>query len=232
MFRLPRARTGATKAYLLTASCALIAASPAPAAIVSLAPPTNPNSQQVAANDPGQGNVWTGIAQSVTAADEHVRFGFYLFGQEQSEVLYSLYAGDGIFSNPLKQVLVNSPAGSGSGTEAALVSADFSDVQLTIGAVYTFRMSLPGEGLPADGAYSTANAAYAGLSNPYAGGRFWFSGANYSQSSPAFADRDLAFEMVGIVAPIPEPASWALMIAGFGLAGAAARRRSVRVASA
>jgi hypothetical protein len=28
------------------------------------------------------------------------------------------------------------------------------------------------------------------------------------------------------VAPVPEPASWALMIAGFGLAGAALRQRS------
>ena len=32
--------------------------------------------------------------------------------------------------------------------------------------------------------------------------------------------------------PVPEPASWALMIAGFGLAGAASRRRSMRIVHA
>ena len=32
--------------------------------------------------------------------------------------------------------------------------------------------------------------------------------------------------------PVPEPTSWALMIAGFGLAGAALRRRTLRVAYA
>lgn len=35
-----------------------------------------------------------------------------------------------------------------------------------------------------------------------------------------------------VAAPVPEPASWALMIAGFGLAGAALRRRRIRIAFA
>jgi hypothetical protein len=33
----------------------------------------------------------------------------------------------------------------------------------------------------------------------------------------------------GVTGPIPEPASWALMIGGFGLVGAAMRRRTMRV---
>ena len=40
------------------------------------------------------------------------------------------------------------------------------------------------------------------------------------------------FEFGDLAAVVPEPASWALMIAGFGLAGAAARRRRVTVAIA
>lgn len=40
-----------------------------------------------------------------------------------------------------------------------------------------------------------------------------------------FTDADLA----NLVAPVPEPGSWALMIAGFGLTGMAMRRRSSRV---
>lgn len=35
-----------------------------------------------------------------------------------------------------------------------------------------------------------------------------------------------------VFAPVPEPASWAMMIGGFGFVGAAMRRRSVRVALA
>lgn len=35
-----------------------------------------------------------------------------------------------------------------------------------------------------------------------------------------------------VAAPVPEPASWALMIAGFGLAGVALRRRRIRIAFA
>ena len=36
----------------------------------------------------------------------------------------------------------------------------------------------------------------------------------------------------GFMAPVPEPASWAMMIAGFGLVGTIARRRRVAVAAA
>ncbi len=36
-------------------------------------------------------------------------------------------------------------------------------------------------------------------------------------------------EIRGQLAPIPEPATWAMMLAGFGLAGAALRRRRVQV---
>jgi hypothetical protein len=44
-------------------------------------------------------------------------------------------------------------------------------------------------------------------------------------SSPRAFNGALSYAAV-----VPEPASWALMIAGFGLVGAAMRRRSVRVA--
>lgn len=41
-----------------------------------------------------------------------------------------------------------------------------------------------------------------------------------------------AFRLYGTSAGVPEPANWALMIAGFGLAGAAMRRRRVTVSYA
>jgi len=193
------------------------------AATITYLPGTN--SQSVAEDIPGSSSVWTGIAQSVTAVDTNVSFGFYLFGASSSPVLYSLYAGDGVSGTALEQVLVTSPVADG--FHATLALADFSSVTLTVGEKYTFVASLPGGGLPAIGTSSVASAAYAGLDNPYADGRFYFTGASYNESLPAFADRDLAFSMTGTSpSAVPETASWCLFIAGAGMMGAAMRRRA------
>ncbi len=72
----------------------------------------------------------------------------------------------------------------------------------------------------------------AGLSIPaYAnpGGSLYQSG-NFFSPSTFYADRSAAFSLDAAAAAVPEPASWAMMIIGFGLVGAA-RRRSVMVAA-
>lgn len=51
--------------------------------------------------------------------------------------------------------------------------------------------------------------------------------------SDAFGEATLTVSGITATAPVPEPASWALMIGGLGLAGAALRgRRAVRFATA
>lgn len=57
--------------------------------------------------------------------------------------------------------------------------------------------------------------------NPYAGGQ------KYAALFPAAGLEDMTFRTLIDTAagPVPEPASWALLIAGFGLTGAAMRRR-------
>lgn len=60
-------------------------------------------------------------------------------------------------------------------------------------------------------------------SGGYAGGALTI-GSNGVPSSPDNAD--LNFRTFVNVAAVPEPASWAMMLAGFGLAGAALRRRT------
>ncbi len=78
---------------------------PARGGVINFPPPVGANTQTVAANDPAHGNVWTGIAQSFTAQDPHILFGFYVAsfsGAPVSDtVLFSLYSGDGQFSNLL-----------------------------------------------------------------------------------------------------------------------------------
>jgi len=65
-----------------------------------------------------------------------------------------------------------------------------------------------------------------------AGGGFFLS--NLAEPGPPGPDQgDDGFEMDGIsgeaASPAPEPAAWALMIAGFGLTGATLRQRRTRV---
>jgi hypothetical protein len=47
--------------------------------------------------------------------------------------------------------------------------------------------------------------------------------------SPGF-DVDFIQVLPGSIGAVPEPASWAMLIAGFGLVGAAQRRRVARAA--
>jgi hypothetical protein len=52
--------------------------------------------------------------------------------------------------------------------------------------------------------------------------------ANVFQDNPApvFRDNVAAWLGASTVAPVPEPASWALMIGGFALIGSSLRRRT------
>jgi hypothetical protein len=174
-------------------------------------PPCLCASQQVAANDPAHSNVWTGVAQSFTAQDPNILFGFYMFTSTPSEsdpVLFSLYSGDGNFSAPpLDQVAATVPSNA-IPFDISLVQVDFSSINLTSSDVYTVAVTLPSEGLPTLGTNSDANITYAGLNNPYPGGRFYFVGASFDESLPTFADRDIAFN----VTPVPEPASATLLL--------------------
>jgi Protein of unknown function (DUF642)/PEP-CTERM motif len=47
-----------------------------------------------------------------------------------------------------------------------------------------------------------------------------------------FTDNYLGLDDISLTAAVPEPASWALMIAGFGLVGSAMRRRATKVSYA
>lgn len=56
-------------------------------------------------------------------------------------------------------------------------------------------------------------------------------GGGYNQGNPIFLGRSAGYRIDGDVTPaaVPEPATWAMMIMGFGLVGGAMRRRTTRV---
>jgi hypothetical protein len=56
---------------------ALVLSGTVNAGIIDFPGGASSNSNNVAANDPAHGNVWTGLAESFTAQDPNVLFGFY-----------------------------------------------------------------------------------------------------------------------------------------------------------
>jgi hypothetical protein len=125
------------------------------------------------------------------------------------------------------------PVNVGRNDPKVFTDIDFTGVTLVSGASYTFTLVNNGSG-PRNGILfgpSLIDPPFGQVFGPdaYADGDLLFSGSAFSPCRTL--DRcDLNFRVTATTAVIPEPASWALMIAGFGLVGGTLRRRAQQAA--
>jgi hypothetical protein len=133
----------------------------------------------------------------------------------------NVYAGGGVGGSLLGSVTqtpVPVPVPSLFGLPSLRFDVSSLGIVQTVGTQYSFAVtSVTGPGaLATRGILQNAN-------NPYAGGQTLPSGGYGDQPN-----WDLMFTTE--VAGVPEPASWALMIGGFGLVGSTLRRRRTQLA--
>jgi hypothetical protein len=195
--------------------------------------------QYVAADDPTNGNVWTGLSESFTAQDPNVLAGFYVFNPTGTSIsdplLFSLYTGNGTFSTLLGSVSATATLASDT---SELLEVNFSSIPLTPGNQYTLAVTLPSQGLPVagpgsyqhtgTGEYSQVGVFINSESNSYPGGQFYYLGSSYSESF--FANWDLAFNVTPVASATPEPGTWLLVGTGLGVLARVRRRRQHRTA--
>ena len=156
------------------------------------------------------------IGQTFTAIDEAlISIGFAYSdinpGAPNTEVTIDLYEGDGFAGALLASRSFVLPAVLPSTSDPpAFIDTDFSGVSLVVGGVYTAALSVAANSFKVAVTYGF---------DAYDGG--------YGFGSGFCADCDLNFRVVGESGgtTVPEPHAWALMIAGFGLAGSVLRSR-------
>ena len=160
-------------------------------------------------------------AQSFTPSyDNSVGAGVFLTGTSSGitgTVTITLYDGfpppkrsRDVAPLPVGQAIAT---GSASGTRGTWVDVSWAQVPLLAGQTYYIGVTSP----------DRLSVAYS-LNGRYGGGSAYY-------GVKAFPDSDLVFRTYANDAPaaaVPEPASWALMLTGFGMAGFGLRRRAKR----
>ncbi|MHA6718176.1 PEPxxWA-CTERM sorting domain-containing protein [Sphingomonas sp. RS6] len=194
--------------------------------------PTGMRAVTVAAYDP--------LGQSFTAFAQHLTsFGFQFEALNPSSantpITYQLLAGEGFGGSVVTSGTFTLPDSINNRT-ATWFDFDLTGTDVVVGNRYTMVIST--------GSYRNAVVLgpevniYTGEvlgGDVYAGGTALFQASNqpYSGFCASSGTCDLNFRVSGyndVASGVPEPASWAMMIGGIGLAGAA-RRRRLRVAA-
>ena len=149
--------------------------------------------------------------QEVTAGVDGRLSGISLWGSGVAHV--RIAEGDGFTTGPF---VFSQVVDFGSSTTRLFIDTFAAGIILSAGD--TFVIDLPG-----------STGAWVGTGTPYAGGDLWVSHPAYFPTPVNYtAQHGLAMQFETYMGGVPEPGAWALMILGFGLAGAGLRRtRSV-----
>jgi hypothetical protein len=97
----------------------------------------------------------------------------------------------------------------------------YNSVELLDGMGNVIGSAISGGGLPAPTLPNGNQAA------PTSNRRVFIVNDTMNISALRFSSQGFAFELDNVAAAVPEPASWAMMLGGFGMLGFAARRRQV-----
>ena len=228
-----------TKALLLLSPLLILAAT-APAAAQTVS-----DTLQVVSGSSGARGVqilaFGPVGQSFTAIDSTLTsfgFQFQAFNPAvaNSPVSFSLLAGAGLGGASIYAQSLTLPT-TLPGRTGIFYDFGVPDLAVTIGNVYTAVLSSASTrvGVALGPEYNIYTGAPLG-GDAYAGGRAYFATQPFGNcTNDASSNCDLNFRVSGIraiAAAVPEPASWAMMILGLGLAGGALRRRRSAAAPA
>lgn len=171
------------------------------------------------------------VGQSFTATDTNLlSFGFqfetFNVGQPNSPVTLSILAGDGLGGSLVASRTTTLPAIPATRT-GTWFDFDFTGTTLATGQVYTALLSTTSSLLGL--VYGPDINIYTGQvlgSDAYAGGKIVSTRALDSIcTTNTICDTNFRFTGFTPMGAVPEPATWAMMIGGFGMVGGAMRQR-------
>lgn len=172
------------------------------------------------------------IGQSFTAIDSMLNSIGFQFqglntGDANTPLTFTLYSGEGFGGAVLATRSVTVPTSAVSSRTPTWFDIDLGGVSTAVGQKYTgaFTATTNRAALTFGPDFNIYTGQPLG-GDAYAGGKLISTGdpdANgYCTKS---GNCDLNFRISGATAAVPEPASWAMMIAGFGFVGGTMRRR-------
>jgi hypothetical protein len=176
----------------------------------------------------------TWISQSFTPGVTGTldRIDLQIFRRASDDLRFRFGSGEAIAGNYVELVTFDVLAANVPTTEGGLFSVDLSSygLKLQAGSLYSVILSSTQTGSFGQFGWTIGEITSGGVeisAPPYAGGRAFASTDQGATWGTRGVDRPLRTWMT---AAVPEPASWALMITGFGLAGMAMRRRRAAAA--
>lgn len=189
---------------------------------------TSPRSVTVSAFDP-IGQTFTAFTDTITS----VGFEFTTLNPSSanSALTLNIFAGETLSGTSLFTSAFVLPATLTSRDQRAWVDIVVPSLAVTRGSSYSLVLTATSSRaalLTGPGFNSSTGQFFGG--DAYTGGRLLGTPAPYTNCAGAANNCDANFRVTGnlIAAAVPEPATWAMLIVGFGIVGGALRRRAAR----